>query len=252
MRVSDQQLKAFLLDAGLATEPQLAKAKSEAKRKQQRLGDVLVSQGTVKSEDLAKLQAYILGIPFVSLEKENIPRATLEIIPEAVAREHNIVVFKKSGGNLEVAMLDPEDLQTIEFIKKKSNLRILQRLTNEVSIKNVLQQYQKPLQAELGEMVDKEAKITASEEVVLDEDLEKSAKELPIIRIVDAFLKHAVFQKASDIHVEPYEKEVVVRYRVDGLLRDVMILPKQVAAWIVARIKILSSLKLDEHRLPQD
>jgi len=253
MRVSDQQLKAFLLDAGLATESQLAKAESEAKRKQQRLGEVLVGQGTVKPADLARLQAYILGIPFVSLEKEIIPRGTLEIIPEAVAREHNIVVFKKSGGNLEVAMLDPEDLQTIEFIKKKSNLRILPRLTNENSIKTVLQQYQKPLQAEFGEMVDEEVKaVVSSEEVISGEELEQSAKELPIIRIVDAFLKHAILQKASDIHVEPYEKEVVVRYRVDGLLRDVMILPKQVAPGIVARVKILSNLKLDEHRLPQD
>jgi len=253
MRVSDQQLKAFLLDAGLATESQLAKAESEAKRKQQRLGEVLVGQGTVKPADLARLQAYILGIPFVSLEKEVIPRGTLEIIPEAVAREHNIVVFKKSGGNLEVAMLDPEDLQTIEFIKKKSNLRILPRLTNENSIKTVLQQYQKPLQAEFGEMVDEEVKaVVSSEEAISGEELEQSAKELPIIRIVDAFLKHAILQKASDIHVEPYEKEVVVRYRVDGLLRDVMILPKQVAPGIVARVKILSNLKLDEHRLPQD
>jgi len=253
MRVSDQQLKAFLLDAGLATESQLAKAESEAKRKQQRLGEVLVGQGTVKPADLARLQAYILGIPFVSLEKEIIPRGTLEIIPEAVAREHNIVVFKKSGGNLEVAMLDPEDLQTIEFIKKKSNLRILPRLTNENSIKTVLQQYQKPLQAEFGEMVDEEVKaVVSSEEAISGEELEQSAKELPIIRIVDAFLKHAILQKASDIHVEPYEKEVVVRYRVDGLLRDVMILPKQVAPGIVARVKILSNLKLDEHRLPKD
>jgi len=253
MRVSDQQLKAFLLDAGLATESQLAKAESEAKRKQQRLGEVLVGQGTVKPADLARLQAYILGIPFVSLEKGIIQRGTLEIIPEAVAREHNIVVFKKSGGNLEVAMLDPEDLQTIEFIKKKSNLRILPRLTNENSIKTVLQQYQKPLQAEFGEMVDEEVKaVVSSEEAISGEELEQSAKELPIIRIVDAFLKHAILQKASDIHVEPYEKEVVVRYRVDGLLRDVMILPKQVAPGIVARVKILSNLKLDEHRLPQD
>jgi len=129
----------------------------------------------------------------------------------------------------------------------------LPRLTNENSIKTVLQQYQKPLQAEFGEMVDEEVKaVVSSEEAISGEELEQSAKELPIIRIVDAFLKHAILQKASDIHVEPYEKEVVVRYRVDGLLRDVMILPKQVAPGIVARVKILSNLKLDEHRLPQD
>jgi type IV pilus assembly protein PilB len=256
MRVEPQQLKAFLLDSGLSTEAQVKKAEAEANKKGLKLGDVLVKQGAIKPEELSKLQAYILGIPFVNLEKEIIPKEILKIIPEPIARKHNIVVFKKTGGNLEVAMLDPDDLQTIEFIKKKSNLRILPRLTNEDSIKNVLKQYQRTLEAEFGDIIEhgkEELAVTANEEEeVSAEDLEKAAKDLPIVRIVDTFLKHAILQKASDIHVEPMEKEVIVRYRIDGILHDVMTLPKPVAPGISARIKILSNLKLDEHRLPQD
>lgn len=254
MRVENQQLKAFLLDAGLVTEAQIKKAETEAKKSSQKLGEVLIKNSAIKPEELSKLQAYILGIPFVNLENEIIPKELLGIIPEPIARKHNIVVFKKTGGNLEVAMLDPEDLQVIEFIKKKSNLKILPRLTNEESIKNVLKQYQKTLQAEFGDIVDKETAllVAAKEEDMPKEELEKAAKDLPVVRIVDTLLKHAILQKASDIHIEPMEKEVIVRYRIDGILRDVMTLPKQVSSGLVARIKILSNLKLDEHRLPQD
>jgi len=254
MRVSPEQLRAFLLDSGLASEAQIKKAESESKKTGQKLGDVLVSQGAIKPEELAKLQAYILGIPFVNLEKEMIPKDILHIIPEQIAKKNNIVVFKKTGGNLEVAMLDPDDLQTIDFIKKKSNLRILPRLTNSSSIKNVLKQYQKTLKAEFGDIIEKEPAFVplAEEEEVAPEDLEKAAKDLPVVRIVDTLLKHAILEKASDIHIEPMEKEIVVRYRIDGILHDVMTLPKQVSAGVVARIKILSNLKIDEHRLPQD
>jgi type IV pilus assembly protein PilB len=255
VRVDPQQLKAFLLDSGLVNEAKIKKAEAEAQKINQKLADVLVKQSAIKLEELTKLQAYILGIPFVNLEKEIIPKEILEIIPEPLARKHNIVCFKKTGGNLEVAMLDPDDLQTIEFIRKKSNLRILPRLTNEASIKNVLTQYQKTLQAEFGDIIDQKEAVLAAvrkEEEITGEDLKKAAEDLPVVKIVDTLLKHAILQKASDIHIEPMEKEVIVRYRIDGLLHDVMTLPKQIAPGIAARIKILSNLKIDEHRLPQD
>lgn len=256
MRVEIQQLKAFLLDAGLIKEEQFDKAFKKAKNSNQKVEDVLVSDGLITQEELIKLEAYILGIPFVSLEKESVPSEVLKIIPEPIARSHNIVAFRKKGIELEVAMLDPEDLRTIEFIKKTANLRILPRLTTPESIKNVLQQYQKTLEVEFGEIIKKEAGgiRTLKEEELVEEraELQKMAEELPIIRIVDTLLKHAVLQRASDIHIEPAEKEVVVRYRIDGILRDAMILPKVASTGIVARIKVLSNLKLDEHRLPQD
>ncbi|MEK7188660.1 MAG: GspE/PulE family protein, partial [Patescibacteria group bacterium] len=256
MKVEIQQLKSFLLDSSLVTNEQFEKALKKAEKNQQKVGDVLISERIISQEQLIKMEAYILGIPFVNLEKEVVPPETLKIIPEPIARSHNIVAFRKMGNNLEVAMLDPEDLRTIEFIKKTSNLKILPRLTTPEGIKNVLQQYQKTLEAEFGEIIKKDAgiiqPIRETVQIEEKEDLLKAAEELPIIRIVDTLLKHAILQRASDIHIEPLEKEVIIRYRIDGILRDAMLLPKTVDQGIVARIKVLANLKLDEHRLPQD
>jgi len=260
MKVESGQLKAFLLDAGLVAEKQFNAAFKKAEKTNQKVGDVLVAESLITEEELIKLEAYILGIPFVNLEKEKIEPEVLKIIPEPIARSNNIVAFRKKENDLEVAMLDPEDLRTIEFIKKTANLRILPRLTTSESIKQVLKQYQKTLEAEFGEMIKKEAKgIKAVQEIkegvpaiTESEELKKAAGELPVIRIIDTLLRHAILQRASDIHIEPTEKEVVVRYRIDGILRDAMTLPKQASLGVVARIKVLSNLKLDEHRLPQD
>ena len=258
MKIEPQQLKTFLLDAKLITAAQFEKSRKIAEKTNQKIGDVLVSEGFILQEELIKMEAYILGIPFVNLEKEKIDPEVLKIIPEPIARSHNIVAFRKKDQDLEVAMLDPEDLRTIEFIKKTSDLRILPRLTTPESIKNTLLQYQKTLKAEFGELIKKEAggiKTIREGAVAVKEgkeELQKIAEDLPVVKIVDTLLKHAVLERASDIHIEPLEKEVVVRYRIDGILRDAMTLPKQAASGIVARIKVLSNLKLDEHRLPQD
>jgi type IV pilus assembly protein PilB len=256
MRVEENQLKAFLVDAGLIDEKKFDLISEKAKKMKKKIEDLLISEGIIKKDQLLKLEAYILGIPFINLEKEKIDPEVLRIIPEPIARAHNIIAYRKKGNDLEVAMLDPEDLQTIEFIKKTSNLRILPRLTNEESIKSALRQYSQTLEAEFSEIIKKEAGEikTIKEEEMVEEKLElkKVAEELPIIKIVDTLLKHAILQRASDIHIEPLEKEVLVRYRIDGILREAMLLPKKVAPGIVARIKVLSNLKLDEHRLPQD
>jgi len=256
MRVEPSQLKAFLLDAGLVTKDQFDKALKKAEKTKQKVGDVLVSEGLITQEELIKLEAYILGISFVNLEKERVESEVLKIIPEPIARSHNIVAFRKKGNDLEVAMLDPEDLRTIEFIKKTTPFKILPRLTTPEGIKNVLQQYQKTLEAEFGEIIKREVEgirpIKEEEIVAEKEELLKVAEELPVIRIVDTLMKHAILQRASDIHIEPMEKEVLVRYRIDGILHDAMTLPKSSASGIVARVKVLSNLKLDEHRLPQD
>ena len=258
MRVDETQLKAFLLDAGLLSEKDLKAAANKAKKADKEVRDVLLADGLITEEELMKLEAYILGIPFVNLEKEKIDSEVLKIIPEPVARAHNIVAFRRKGSELEVAMMDPDDLATIDFVKKKANLKILPRLTTPESIKYILQQYSKTLQAEFGDIIQKEVtgikafSEKTGQEGSAPEELQKVAQELPVIRIVDTLLKHAILQRASDIHIEPTEKEVIVRYRIDGVLRDAMVLPKQAANGIVARIKVLSNLRLDEHRLPQD
>jgi type IV pilus assembly protein PilB len=263
MRLEAEQLKKFLLDSGLVKEGQIDEAEKISRQTRQKLADVLVFQQIISQEELAKLQAYILGIPFVNLEKEKIDPEVLKIIPESLARTHNIVAFRKKGKELEVAMLDPDDLRTIEFIKKKSDLKILSRLTSIESVKAVLLQYRQSLEAEFGEIIKKETVQAGKASLAqagqpeaelrpAGKELEEAAQGLPIIKIVDTLLRHAILQRASDIHIEPLEKEVLVRYRVDGILREAMLLPRSVLPGIVARIKVLSNLKLDEHRLPQD
>jgi len=257
MRLENQQLKDFLLDAKLVTLEQFEQIEKKSQETGQTIEDLLVSENLVKKEDLIKLKAYILGIPFVSLEKEKIDPDVLKLIPEPVARTHNIVAFRREGQVLEVAMLDPDDLLTIDFIRKSGNFKIMPRLTDEASLKYVLAQYQKSLEAEFSDLLKQDEEELKTETISVEkvpekENLRRKAQELPVVRIVDTLIKHAIFQRASDIHIEPSEKEVLVRYRVDGILREAMILPQQISSAIVARIKVLANLKLDEHRLPQD
>jgi len=262
MKVEPQQLKAFLIDTGMITGDQFELCVAQAREKGARVEDILVARKFIDAEQLLKLKAYILGIPFVNLEKENIRADVLELIPEPIARANNIVAFRRAGEFLEVAMLDPEDLGIIESIKKTTGLSVLPRLTDPQGIKSAILRYQKTLMAEVGDLgvlpEDSGGAMRVSEvpappsEENNSGELKKAAQDVPVIKIVDTLIKHAILERASDIHIEPTEKEVVVRYRVDGVLRDAMILPKSAAAGIVARIKVLSNLKLDECRLPQD
>jgi type IV pilus assembly protein PilB len=258
MHIEEQQLKDFILDSGLVSKADITEAQKEAEKGDQGIGDVLVNKGKINQDDLRRIQASVLGIPFVDLKGEKLNFEVLSLIPEPIARNHNIVAFKKGRGSLEVAMLNTEDLPAIDFVKKKVGLKILPRLTDGESIKSALLQYQKSLKAEFGDIIEKEASSLKAiadggkEDNTPEGDLKKLAEDLPVVRIVDTLLKHAILQNVSDIHIEPLENQLVVRYRIDGLLRDAMILPKNVAQSILARIKVLSNLKLDEKRLPQD
>ena len=247
MQVDNERLKSFALDVGLVEEKQIDEAIAESVKTGKKLGDVLIEEKLVTADQLRQLFSYILGIPFVNIEKEIIPKDILQTIPEPIAKKYKVVAFKKTGTELKVAMLNPEDIQTIDFIRKKTGLKVSPCITTEKAIDNALKQYEQSLKAEFGDIIEKNASGVSQED-----PLEKVAQELPVIRIVEALLKHAILQEASDIHIEPDEKEVRIRYRIDGMLHDAMTLPKTVLAGIVARIKILSNLKLDEHRLPQD
>ena len=271
MRIEPQQLIAFLIDGGIAEKKDLEAVQEESGKTGKKIEAILLEKKIISEDELIKLKAYILGVPFVNLDGEEVPQEVLKIIPEPIARRYSIVAFRKKGKDLEVAMIDPEDLQTIEFIKKKANLNILPRLTNPAGIASILKQYQKSIEQEFSDLfaIQSDKTISGEEGEVLEgkiistpseegeggqkvEDLAKAAEDLPVIRIVDSLIKHAITQSASDIHIEPTEKDVVVRYRIDGILHDAMVLPKQLQQGIMARIKVLSNLRLDEHRLPQD
>lgn len=258
MHIEETQLRDFIIDSGLVSRADITLAEKESKENGTSIGKVLVGKSKLTDDDLRRMQAYILGIPFVDLKNEKLPFETLSLVPEPIARNHNIVAFKKSDTALEVAMLDTEDLTAIDFVKKKTGLKILPRLTDAESMKNAILQYQKSLKAEFGDLIAKDAvalkniPMQGDGSEASEEDLKKLADDVPVIRIVDTLLKHAIFQNASDIHIEPQENELLVRYRIDGLLHDAMVLPKNVIQSIAARIKVLASLKLDEKRLPQD
>ncbi len=265
MFIDPVQMKKLVSDSGLVSQADIAVAekalaKAEKDGKKLNLGEALMAGGKMTEDDYRRMQAYLMGIPFVDLKTQKLDFEVLSLIPEPIARSHNIVAIKKKADTLEVAMLDSDDLSAIDFIKKKTGLKILPRMTNTESMKAALIQYQKSLKADFGDIIQQEAatlKMVAQDGAVPGEeasadDLKKMAEDLPVVRIVDTLLKHAALQGASDIHIEQTEFEVVVRYRIDGILRDAMILPKSAGSSITARIKVLSNLKLDEKRLPQD
>ena len=145
MQVAESELKNFILDSGLVSRKDVDAADAKAKSSKQSLGDVLVSEGELSPDALRRIQAYVLGIPFVNLKDSKIPLDILSLIPEPIARTHNIIAFKKNTDSLEVAMLDTEDLAAIDSVRKKTGLNIQPRLTDDDSIKHALMLYQKSL-----------------------------------------------------------------------------------------------------------
>ncbi|MFA6297130.1 MAG: GspE/PulE family protein [Candidatus Paceibacterota bacterium] len=258
MFINKSQFEKFIIDSGLISEKDIKAVIAESEEKGMDPGDILLQRGQITEDSLRKIQAYVLGMPFVELKNQKIDPEILSMIPEPIARNHNIVAFKKNTDSLEVAMLDTDDLGAIDFVKKKVGLKILPRLTDTESMKAVLLQYQKSLKADFGDIIQKESgsiKAVSDKDgngEIDEQDIKRAAEDLPVVRVVDTLLKHAALQNASDIHIEPQETEVLIRYRIDGILHNAMILPKATGDSIVARIKVLSSLKLDEKRLPQD
>lgn len=250
MYISDTHLKSFLSDAGLVSAKDFDAAEKEAKDSGRTVGEILTAKNAVGEDELRRTYAYILGIPFVSLVGTMIKYDTLSEIPEPVARRNNIIAYSKKADELEVAMLDTDDLAAIDFIKKKTRLKVLPRLTDVASIKAALKQYQQGLKDNLGDVIERETAALAKS--APEQDLKQVAEGVPAVRIIDTLLRHANAQGASDIHIEPLENSLLIRYRIDGILHDAMELPKHAAAAITARIKVLASMKLDEKRLPQD
>ncbi|MDZ4227144.1 MAG: GspE/PulE family protein [Patescibacteria group bacterium] len=262
MYISDAHLKSFLADAGLVSLKDFESVEKEAKSEGRPIGEMLTARSLLGEDELRRTYAYILGIPFVSLIGTKIPYDTLSLVPEPIARRNNIIAYSHKGNELEVAMLDTDDLAAIDFIKKKTHLKIQPRLTDSASIKAALKQYQQGLKDNLGEVIARETEAlrigagksgaAAKEGEEKAEDLKQMAEGVPAVRLVDTLLRHANAQGASDVHIEPEEETLLIRYRIDGILHDAMELPKHAAAAITARIKVLANMRLDEHRLPQD
>lgn len=231
----------------IITPAELKSIDKEIKDEKDGLEQYLIKKHLATEDVLYDLVAKQLNIPFVDLKNNVIRKDVLLVVPEPLAQAHQIVAYDKDDKTIKLAVTDPDDLQTFEFLEKKWNLKVVIALSTPASIKEGLKQYHKSLKAEFAELTQVDTPGDSN-----GTDLKKLAEDLPVVRIVDSLLEYAVFERASDIHIEPTEGEVLVRYRVDGILKDVMTLPKTVQAGLTARVKILSNLKLDEHRLPQD
>ncbi len=244
---NDALLQKILLTAGTFKPAELKDHVAAAKEKRVRLEEYLLEK--MPEETLFRLAADYFKVPFVDLKGVQVRKDFLDLVPEPIATTHEIVPFDKGEKTLKVAALDPQDLQTIEFLRRKTGLDVQVHVTTPTALREIIKQYKRSLKAEFEDI----AKATGVEGAEDDQTkLRELAQDLPVVRIVESLLEHAVFEGASDIHIEPSEQDLVVRYRVDGILRNVMTLPKNSQAGILARIKVLSNLKLDEHRLPQD
>ena len=219
--------------------------RAEAEKTDTPLIELLLAKNLVEESVHFNKVGEILSVPFVSLKGRDIRRDILNLIPSPVANANSVIAFDKNEKEIFLAMTDPTDLQTAEFIRRKIGLEPKIHITTFSDLKDALHRYHVGLEEEMKIIQEKEDEDDTG-------DLKKAAEELPIINIVGSILEHAVYEGASDIHIEPNEKELAIRYRIDGILKLVMNLPKNFQSGIVARIKILANLKIDEHMIPQD
>lgn len=247
MPVKIDELKKILIDGGLVTEDQFASAARIAEHLKTSVTDVLLGRGVMTEPAYGEALAKYLGVKYVDLKKAEIPMDLITLIPEEMAIERKVMPFEKKGTDLSVAMADPSDLEAIEFVRKKTDLNIIPFLATLEGIKYALRFYKKPLREEFAEIL----RVSGSSGLsVLS--AEKLAQDVSVIKIVDTLIEYAVSEEASDIHIEGLSDQVLVRYRIDGVLHDMITFVKALHPAIIARIKILSDLKLDETRLPQD
>ena len=250
MRVSDQTIESILKQGGVVDEPQLADLKLIAERSKQTLQEAAIEQKVISEEDLTKLIGDYIGVPFVQIEPKDIPEDVLKRIPEHIARQYNVVLFEKNDDDsLSLAMEDPDDVQALNFIQKEIGYNTKVFLATKSNILDCLENYRGNINAELDEVIAVQKDASAEDQNVSQDDF---AENSPIAQTVNLLLEYAIKSNASDIHIEPREDYVQVRYRIDGVLKEVNKLPRNVHGALVSRIKILSNLKIDERRVPQD
>ena len=248
----------FLVDNGFI-KPEVQAKLSQLQKTGQDFSQLLLSQKVLEEEDLTKAKAAFFNIPYVDLRQSQISTSILGLIPQESINFYNFVPFELTGRSLKVAITDPTNLsalEALEFLGQKQNLQVQLYLASETSVQIVSGKKQN-LKKVVGEALKDIQTKEDARQVKPKEEEQKQTKpqiteEAPIIKIVEVILTNAIEANASDIHIEPSEKDVRVRYRIDGILHTSLMLPKSVQPSIVTRIKILSNLKIDESRLPQD
>ncbi len=251
MRISDSILETVLGRANLVTPEQLASLKEQASRLKRPLQEIVIEQRAADEKTLVQAFATYAEIPYIELDPDKIPPDVLQLIPERVARQYNAVVFMiDENGVRHLAMEDPDDVQAVNFIQKEigTNSRIY--IATRENILAALDAYRGDVNKELNEVIDVQRDEELSDtQTVNEQDI---AEDSPIAQTVNLLLEYAIRSHASDVHIEPREEFVQIRYRVDGILKEVNRLPRNVLGALISRIKILANLKIDERRVPQD
>lgn len=247
---NEAKLEEVLLNLNLLTPEQLDLAKIESARSGRGLEGAILDLGILDSEAVMKAKAVGSNLPYVDLRSVTLDQAILPIIPRDLSVKFQAVPFAKTADSISVAMLDPNNVQAIEFIEKKTGLRVSPYMASTDSIKKALDQYQ-DISGEVGEALSG-IEIDTSKAMEATDGSVDMAQDAPVTRAVNTIMEYAAKARASDVHIEPREKSVKVRYRIDGVLHDTMNLPTHILPALVSRIKILSNMKIDEHRIPQD
>jgi type IV pilus assembly protein PilB len=250
------RLGELLVREKLISLQQLQKAQDEARKSGKRLGHALTQLGFVKDQDLTSFLAKQYSLPSIDLNEFEIDNDVLKLIPKDVARRHMVMPVNRAGATLIVAMSDPSNIYAIDELKFLTQYNIEPVVAAESAIDEAIQRYYEkgPDLTELvGEFESDDIDFSADEEDDVNVvDLEKQSGEAPVVKLCNMILLAAIKKKASDIHIEPYEKEFRIRYRVDGILYEEMRPPKKLQNAILSRVKIMANLDISERRLPQD
>ncbi len=243
--MENNKIKQILLVAEIVSESDIDEAIKLSAKEKRDLQEILIERDLISDEHLGQLIADDLGHEFVDLQKKPIPEKALEIIPELMARKQLMVIFNISKDYVELALNDPDNLEMIRLVEKKSGLKVKPYFATQRDIKRALVKYRKGLTEEFKELIKKSIDETKKKKKTSSEDTS-------IIKIVDTFIRYGYENMASDIHIEPLEEEIIIRYRIDGMLHDVAVLPKEFQDSLTSRIKIMARLRTDEHRAAQD
>lgn len=249
-RIPPDKLKTLVIETGLVTSADFDAAKEEADRTGRDIGEILVSKGFLSEEYFSQIMAGYFGVSLAGLTRREIPSTLLGILPEDVARSKNAVVFEKTNGTLKVAMLDPGELETITFLERYTGKKIEPYLATDADMRHALAQYRKPIVESFQRLITEQLRAVTRLKGVTD--LSRLATEVPIVSIVDSVISYAAALNASDIHIEIISDAILIRFRIDGILREIARLAPEIHAPIIARIKIMSGLQIDEHSKPQD
>lgn len=261
---SGQHVEDVLVSTGMITAERLAEARVEATKAKEPLISFMVKSGFINDEQLTKANATITKVPYVNLTSARVDPSVLSLLPEEIASRYMAVPLGEMQQKLVVAMLDADNVQAVDYLSNRIGRPLKVYVASETGIRQVLKQYSARLDTQMGAalMGNLEAASNAVHGVdqapgevtgqSKNDAIKTIVQDSPISKALSAILEFAARNRASDIHIEPLEKELKVRCRVDGILREVMRLPKNTEAALISRIKILANLKIDEHRMPQD